>query len=767
MRRALAVAILLASASARAQFAPQVWTATQDGADNLCLDVHSFQANNMSGGGVQCVHVDNAGLMTGTGSDCGSGGGGAVSSVTGTAAHILASPTTGAVIVDLIATAVTPNTYTYATFTVDADGRLTAASSGTTPEVPLTFSTGLTRTVNTITANLSTGVSGGQSAIGGTAAGDSIAILSTTNATKGEILVGPGGSVAYFDETTHKTSFGQAAVDAQVHFVTANDATPSIVTAWDSRHTVFGLAGSQGAGVGFSYTASSNTENVTFAVPNIAWVNGQMRFFSLQFYSQGVFLGFAQDASGNVYDSVLTSNGLMKTTGGTGLHATATAGTDYQAPISPTTCGANTFGTSVSSAGALTCTQPSFANLSGSQACAQRPAEVGDVTSPAGSCTTTLANIPNDTPMAGDLLATLVAAPAAPAAGHLRLYGDSATLNFAAQTSGGIVNHGIQTVSCSGSQWVSAVGNSGNSTCTQPAFTDVSGSWSCAQSPASTGDVTKASGSCATVVANLPNDVVQAGDILVTNSVAPSTPAAGKTRCYVDSTSKNGACKNDAGTVNHGIQTVSCNAHQWVSAISDAGGSACVQPAFSDISGTATVSQLPTLAFYTQQWSTVRESAFGSLSILNNKQTVLAMANGVDQGFAVTAAGGTAIATTLAANPTNFPMYFTGFGAGYAHASLNVNIMNLVGIGIGTATIVIEVFSMVTDPTVAGNYTSLGSATQSFTSASPSFFVNNGVSLSAIPTGASLVLVVYRSDSAALAVGNGIAFSAVVTANNP
>lgn len=47
-------------------------------------------------------------------------------------------------------------------------------------ESPLTFSTGLTRTTNTITANLSTGIAGGQSAIGGTGTGDSL-ILKSTN----------------------------------------------------------------------------------------------------------------------------------------------------------------------------------------------------------------------------------------------------------------------------------------------------------------------------------------------------------------------------------------------------------------------------------------------------------------------------------------------------------------------------------------------------------------------------------------------------------
>lgn len=45
--------------------------------------------------------------------------------------------------------------FTNASLTVNAKGLITAASSGSAPEVPLTFSTGLTRTVNTVTVNTS------------------------------------------------------------------------------------------------------------------------------------------------------------------------------------------------------------------------------------------------------------------------------------------------------------------------------------------------------------------------------------------------------------------------------------------------------------------------------------------------------------------------------------------------------------------------------------------------------------------------------------
>ncbi len=96
--------------------------------------------------------------------------------------------------------------FTYASITVNGKGLITAASSGSAPEVPLTFSTGLTRSVNTITANISTGVAGGQTAIGGTASGNALTLSSTSHATKGKILFGNSA----YDEANNYLSLGQS-----------------------------------------------------------------------------------------------------------------------------------------------------------------------------------------------------------------------------------------------------------------------------------------------------------------------------------------------------------------------------------------------------------------------------------------------------------------------------------------------------------------------------------------------------------------------------
>ena len=67
-----------------------------------------------------------------------------------------------------------------------------------------TFSTGLTNTAGTITSNLSTGVSGGQSVVGGTSSGNNLTLSSTSHATKGKILFGTSA----YDEVNNQLGIG-------------------------------------------------------------------------------------------------------------------------------------------------------------------------------------------------------------------------------------------------------------------------------------------------------------------------------------------------------------------------------------------------------------------------------------------------------------------------------------------------------------------------------------------------------------------------------
>lgn len=82
------------------------------------------------------------------------------------------------------------------------------------------------------------------------------------------------------------------------------------------------------------------------------------------------------------------------------------------------------------------------------------------------------------------------------------------------------------------------------------------------------------------------------GSLLFTAVAAPSSPSSGFGAVYFDSTSLNLAVKTSAGTVKHGVQTRTATASNWIRSIADDGSTTISQPAFTDISGSVTLSQL-------------------------------------------------------------------------------------------------------------------------------------------------------------------------------
>jgi hypothetical protein len=117
---------------------PATVTVGSSGSDanvNLKLQAKGTGGLIMGGitGSTQCLHVDTNGLLSGTGADCGAGGG-AVSSVTGTANQILASPTTGAVVVSIINPFTFPGKATFAaTTTSNPSFNIPSGTAPTTP----------------------------------------------------------------------------------------------------------------------------------------------------------------------------------------------------------------------------------------------------------------------------------------------------------------------------------------------------------------------------------------------------------------------------------------------------------------------------------------------------------------------------------------------------------------------------------------------------------------------------------------------------------
>jgi len=97
-----------------------------------------------------------------------------------------------------------------------------------------------------------------------------------------------------------------------------------------------------------------------------------------------------------------------------------------------------------------------------------------------------------------------MAAPATPAAGWVTFYGDSTSHTFSSKDDAGNVTHGVRTQACPAHEFATSILNNGNIPCTQPDFSDLSGSSACAQLPALTGAITTSAGTCGTSYAGLP-----------------------------------------------------------------------------------------------------------------------------------------------------------------------------------------------------------------------------------------------------------------------
>lgn len=216
---------------------------------------------------------------------------------------------------------------------------------------PTTFGTGLSGTTN-ITANVSTGVSGGQSIIGGTGSGESLTLISTTNATKGKIIFGASGTTA-FDAVNNRLGVGTNAPAATIEsFSTTEQLRTSYdgsnhmsVTTGSAGSTAFALTGttptfsfSQSVGVGTS-TVSANihslltTEQLRLgfdATDYASFTVGSTGNLTVALTGSGtptVTFNQAFRASGGMYTSSATTTSNLMVPSGTG--ATSITDSNY------------------------------------------------------------------------------------------------------------------------------------------------------------------------------------------------------------------------------------------------------------------------------------------------------------------------------------------------------------------------------------------------------------------------------------------------------
>lgn len=94
-------------------------------------------------------------------------------------------------------------------------------------------------------------------------------------------------------------------------------------------------------------------------------------------------------------------------------------------------------------------------------------------------------------------LMTNIAAPVTPAAGTTRVYVDSSTKVLTFKNDAGAVGNAVVPSTAVANQYMTGISAAGVITRAQPSFADLTGSATCAQEPARTGDVTAPAGSCA------------------------------------------------------------------------------------------------------------------------------------------------------------------------------------------------------------------------------------------------------------------------------
>jgi hypothetical protein len=221
-----------------------------------------------------------------------------------------------------------------------------------------TASTGLTNTSGTWTSNLSTGISGGQSVIGGTASGNNLTLSSTSNATKGKILFGNSA----YDEVNNRLGIGTTTPNWKLHvagtvgadniiaqFGDANKGVniktlangTGLITSWNYVPTdPSAIAISAGANFGFNASPSNFYGMGLGAVRNgkydIWFQTGTINGGGYRWYTGGTNERMTINKDGKVGIGTTTPTALLMLAAGTATANTAplkfTTGTNLTTP---------------------------------------------------------------------------------------------------------------------------------------------------------------------------------------------------------------------------------------------------------------------------------------------------------------------------------------------------------------------------------------------------------------------------------------------------
>ena len=253
-------------------------------------------------------------------------GSGTVTSVSGTASNISSTGGTTPVI-DLVNTAVTPATYTLATITVDAKGRITSASNGsggagTVTSVAASVPSFLSVSGSPITTNGTLAISysgtalpvanGGTGVTTSTGSGNNVlsasptlsgtAVIPTINAgTSTALTLQSNGSTAITVDTSQNVSIGTASAFGKLNVVQSTDTQIGKFSA-----TSYGLTLNSDAGAGFRIEATDST--------GVGSYQPLITSGSIQQFKTGAIERMRLDASGNLlfnsgYGSVATAYG--------------------------------------------------------------------------------------------------------------------------------------------------------------------------------------------------------------------------------------------------------------------------------------------------------------------------------------------------------------------------------------------------------------------------------------------------------------------------